>query len=174
MCSPLAVFAFVVVTDRSKWEYTIYHLPVGLWSPDTVCTEEKGNPAITCVKSDSPSGANCTPRHYLIGKRTSYISGSMTSFVLPGPLPSGECFLLSRPFLVAVVSVFLFLVDLRKVIFFRLSVKMHGCRLGGCEISKWVQGSLGSALGSLVKKLFCKWGGSTHKTASPCCEVNSS
>lgn len=131
MYSPLSVFAFVVVTDRSKWEYTIYHLPVGLWSPDTVCTKEKGNPAITCVKSDSPSGANCTPRHYLIGRRTSCISGSMASFVLWDPLPSGECFLLSRPFLAAVVSVFLFLVDLRKVIFFRLSIENAWLQIGG-------------------------------------------
>lgn len=122
MHSPLAVFAFTGVTDPSKWEYTIYQLPAGLWSPDTVCTEEKGNPVISCLKSDSPRGANCTSKHYLIGRRISYISGSMMSFILPRHLPSGECFLLSWPFLMKC--------------YFSLSVS--GRTSGGLFSSDWV------------------------------------
>lgn len=83
MYSPLAMFAFMAATIPSKWEYTLYQLPAGLWSADTACSEEKGNPVILCLKLDSHRGASCPSRHYLIGRRASYISGSMTSFILP-------------------------------------------------------------------------------------------
>lgn len=109
------MFAFMVAADPSKWEYTICQLLAGLWSPDTICTEEKGNPVISCVKSDSPNGANCTPRRYLIGRKTSCISGSMAPFILPGLLCSGECLLLSGCFVMTVILVFLFLVAFRKL-----------------------------------------------------------
>lgn len=99
----------MVAADPSKWEYTICQLLAGLWSPDTICTEEKGNPVISCVKSDSPNGANCTPGRYLIGRKTSCISGSMAPFILPGLLCSGECLLLSGCFVMTVILVFLFL-----------------------------------------------------------------
>lgn len=113
MYSPLAMFAFTGATIPPKWEYTIYQLPAGLWSADTACSEEKGNPVILCLKLDSHRGTSCPSRHYLIGRRTSYISGSMTSFILPSHLPSGEYFLLFSPFLI-IISALLFLVILHE------------------------------------------------------------
>lgn len=167
MYSPLAMLTFTGVTNPSKWEYTIYQLLAGLWSPDTVCTEEKGNPVISCLKSDSLGGANCTSRHYLIGRRTSYISGSMTSFILPSHLPSGEYFLLSRPFLKAAISAFLFLVILQKGYFLQTECEcawrspQHWQQVRGCEMTA---GGFGKCFGNFAEEAVYKWGGSRCKT----------
>lgn len=170
MYSPLAMFAFRGATIPSKWEYTIHQLLAGLWSADTACSEEKGNPVILCLKLDSHRGASCPSRHYLIGRRTSYISGSMTSFILPNHLPSREYFLFSSPFLMIVFSALLFWSYFMKTV--SLSVKLHGSfpqHWQQVRDVKWVQ----EALGSLVKRLSQMGRIHTQNLVSSSCEVNS-
>lgn len=127
----------------------------------------KGNPVISCLKSDSLGGANCASRHYLIGRRISYINGSMTFFILPSHLPSGEYFLLSRPFLMTVISAFLFLVIRQKGYFLQTECEaawlfpQHWQQVRGCEMSA---GGFGKCFGIFGEKAVYKWGASTHKT----------
>lgn len=170
MYSPLAMFAFRGATIPSKWEYTMHQLLAGLWSADTACSEEKGNPVILCLKLDSHRGASWPSRHYLIGRRTSYISGSMTSFILPNHLPSREYFLLSSPFLMIVISALLFLVMLHEDCFSECkAAKLFPQHWQQVRDVKWVQ----EALGSLVKRLSQMGRIHTQNLVSSSCEVNS-
>lgn len=96
---------------------------------------------ISCLKSDSPRGTNCTSRHYLIGRMTSYINGSMTTFILASHLPYGQYFLLSRPFLMIVISGFLFLFIIQEGYFFQTEheaawlFSQHWHQVGGYEMT---------------------------------------
>lgn len=82
-------------------------------------------------------------------------------------LPSGECFLLSRPFLMTVISAFLFLVVLQEGYFCQTECEgawlfpQHRQRVWGCGMSA---GGFGKFLGIFGEEAVYTWGGSTHNT----------